>query len=253
MFSLEGKVALVTGAAKGIGRAVADVLEDHGALVFGSDIAPGEENTSKGPLLQHDVTSEDDWARVFAEIATQAGRLDILVNNAGIILNKPFLQTGLDELRNIQRINVESIWIGMQQAAPLMAQGGGGSIVNLSSIYGQLAGPMQAAYSATKGAVRMLTKGVAVEFARGGLGIRVNTVHPGPVETDLGLSGLTPAIAAGRFADLDVAKAFVAASFPMGRWANTGDVAGAVLFLASDASRFMTGTELTVDGGYSIL
>ncbi|HJS10524.1 SDR family NAD(P)-dependent oxidoreductase [Sphingopyxis sp.] len=253
MFSLDGKVALVTGSAKGIGRAVADVLEDHGALVFGSDIAPGEEKTGQGPLLQHDVTREEDWTRVFAQIAAQAGRLDILVNNAGIILNKPFLQTGLDELRNIQRINVESIWIGMQQAAPLMAEGGGGTIVNLSSIYGQLAGPMQAAYSATKGAVRMLTKGVAVEFARGGLGIRVNTVHPGPVETDLGLSGLTPAIAAGRFADLDAAKAFVAASFPMGRWANTGDVAGAVLFLASDASRFMTGTELTVDGGYSIL
>lgn len=253
MFSLAGKVALVSGAAKGIGREVADTLERNGATVVATDIAPSEKGTDRGAMLRHDVTDGGDWDTVLADIEAREGRLDILVNNAGIILNRPFLDTSLEDLRNVMRINVESIWIGMQKAAPLMARDGGGSIVNLSSIYGQLAGPMHAAYSASKGAVRLLTKGVAVEFARSGSGIRVNTVHPGPVETDLGLSGLEPAIAAGRFPDMESAKAFVASSFPMGRWANTGDVAGAVLFLASEASRFMTGAELTVDGGYSLL
>ena len=252
MLNLERKVALVTGAAKGIGREVADTLERHGAVVVASDIDPSRDGTARGAMLPHDVTSEADWDEVLANIKARDGRLDILVNNAGIILNKPFLDTSLDDLRRVLRINVESIWIGMQKAAPLMSEGGG-SIVNLSSIYGQLAGPMHAAYSASKGAVRLMTKGVAVEFARSGSGIRVNSVHPGPVETALGLSGLEPAIAAGRFPDMEAAKAFVAAGFPMGRWANTGDVAGAVLFLASDASRFMTGTELVVDGGYSLL
>lgn len=253
MFSLDGKVALVTGAAKGIGREVASTLESSGATVVASDLTPSDEGTGRGPMLRHDVTNSDDWNNVLVDIEATEGRLDILVNNAGIILNRPFMDTSLEDLRHVMRINVESIWIGMQTVAPLMARGGGGSIVNLSSIYGQLAGPMHAAYSASKGAVRLLTKGVAVEFARNGSGIRVNTVHPGPVETDLGLSGLQPAIAAGRFPDIESAKAYVASSFPMGRWANTGDVAGAVLFLASEASRFMTGTELTVDGGYSVL
>lgn len=253
MFDLKGKVALVTGAAKGIGQETAKVLAEHGARVIGSDITASGTDASGTELLQHDVTSVDDWERVLSAIETAHGRLDILVNNAGKILNKPFLQTGLDELRALQRINVESIWIGMQKAAPLMARNGGGSIINLSSIYGQLAGPMHAAYSATKGAVRLLSKGVAVEFARDGSGIRINSVHPGPVETDLGFSGLEPGIQAGQFADFETAKAYVATTFPMGRWANTLDIAGAILFLASDASRFITGAELTVDGGYSVI
>lgn len=252
MFNLEGKVALVTGAAKGIGRDVANTLERSGAVVVATDIEPSSGGSARGAMLQHDVTSETNWDDVLADIKSREGRLDILVNNAGIILNRPFLDTSLDDLRRVLRINVESVWIGMQKAAPLMT-GGSGSIINLSSIYGQLAGPMHAAYSASKGAVRSMTKGVAVEFARSGSGIRVNSVHPGPVETSLGLSGLEPAVAAGRFPDMETAKAFVATGFPMGRWANTGDVAGAVLFLASDASRFMTGTELVVDGGYSLL
>jgi NAD(P)-dependent dehydrogenase (short-subunit alcohol dehydrogenase family) len=249
MMNLEGKVALVTGAARGIGRDVADTLARNGATIIGTDLDPP---AGDDKIYRHDVTSESDWDDVLADIGAREGGLDILVNNAGVILNKPFLDTGLDDLRRILRINVESVWIGMQKAAPLMA-GRGASIVNLSSIYGQLAGPMHAAYSASKGAVRLMTKGVAVEFARSGSGIRVNSIHPGPVETALGLSGLEPAVAAGRFPDMEAAKTFVATSFPMGRWANTGDVAGAVLFLASDASRFMTGTELVVDGGYSLL
>ena len=253
MFNLDGKVALVTGARKGIGRRIAERLQEHGATVVSTDIDDSEKAGVPGRFLSQDVTRPEHWADVLRSIEDQEGRLDILVNNAGIILNKPFLQTSLEEFRNIHRINVESVWIGMQQVAPLMTASGGGSIINLSSIYGQIAGPMQAAYSATKGAVRLLTKGAAVEFARSGSGIRVNTVHPGPVNTDLGISGLLPAVAAGRFPDLEAARAHVAAGFPMGRWAEVDDVANAVLFLSSDASQFMTGTEIVVDEGYSIV
>lgn len=253
MFELDGKVALVTGAAKGIGAHAARLLAEAGAIVVASDIDPDCAAPDRGRSIVHDVTDPAQWSAAIASIEATEGRLDILVNNAGMILNKPVLSTSFEEFKRVQTVNVESVWHGIQSAAPLMAKSGESSMINLSSIYGQIAGPMQAAYSASKGAVRMLTKAVAVEFARAGYGIRVNSVHPGPVDTDLGRSGLGPGIAAGRFADEAEAKAFVAAQFPMGRWVETSDVAGVILFLASDASRFVTGTELTVDGAYSIL
>lgn len=253
MFELDGKVALVTGAAKGIGARTAGLLADAGATVIATDIDPACPVPRGGRFVAHDVTDTDQWAVAITSIEAAEGRLDILVNNAGMILNKPILSTTIEEFRRVQTVNVESVWMGIQAAAPLMARSGQSSIINLSSIYGQIAGPMHAAYSASKGAVRMLTKAAAVEFARAGHGIRVNSVHPGPVDTDLGRSGLEPGVAAGRFANEAEAKAFVAAQFPMGRWVETDDVAGVILFLASDASRFVTGTELTVDGAYSIL
>lgn len=253
MFELDGKVALVTGAAKGIGAHGAKLLAAAGATVVATDVDPAGAAPDGGRFQVQDVTDAGQWVEVIASIAAIEGRLDILVNNAGMILNKPVLATTVEEYRRVQAVNVDSIWFSIQAAAPLMARADGASIINLSSIYGQIAGPMQAAYSASKGAVRMLTKAVAVEFGRAGNGIRVNSVHPGPVDTDLGRSGLAPGVAAGRFKSEDEAKAHVAAMFPMGRWVQTGDVAGAILFLASDASRYVTGTELTVDGGYSIL
>ncbi|NIJ35952.1 NAD(P)-dependent dehydrogenase (short-subunit alcohol dehydrogenase family) [Sphingopyxis panaciterrae] len=253
MFELDGRVALVTGAAKGIGAHAARLLAAAGATVVATDIAPSGSAPPGGRFAQQDVTDPDHWDRIVASIKAEEGRLDILVNNAGMILNKPVLSTTIEEFRRVHAVNVESIWFGVQAAAPLMAEAGAGSIINLSSIYGQIAGPMQAAYSASKGAVRMLTKAVAVEFGRAGNGIRVNSVHPGPVDTDLGRSGLEPGVTAGRFASEAEAKAYVASMFPMGRWVETQDVAGVILFLASDASRYVTGTELTVDGGYSIL
>lgn len=253
MFELHGRVALVTGAAKGIGAHTAELLAAAGATVVATDIDPAGIAPAKGRFIAQDVTNPDDWGRVIASVVAEEGRLDILVNNAGMILNKPILSTTIEEFRRVHAVNVESIWFAIQTAAPLMAQAGSGSIINLSSIYGQIAGPMQAAYSASKGAVRMLTKAAAVEFGRAGNGIRVNSVHPGPVDTDLGRSGLAPGVAAGRFANEAEAKAYVASMFPMGRWVETSDVAGVILFLASDASRYVTGTELTVDGGYSIL
>jgi NAD(P)-dependent dehydrogenase (short-subunit alcohol dehydrogenase family) len=260
-FQLDGKAVLVTGAAKGIGRATAALLSKLGARLIVSDIdEDGVVRTAQAigaRAIKHDVTSEVSWKAAIESIAKDEGRLDVLVNNAGVILNKPFLDTTLEDLRRVNSINVESVWMGMQIAAPLMtasvAETSTGSIVNLSSIYGQVAGPMHAAYCASKGAVRMLTKATAVEFARSGARIRVNSVHPGPVDTDLGMSGVIDAVQVGRFKDIEAGKAAVAQSFPMGRWAQTEDVAGVIAFLASDASRFVTGSELTVDGGWSIV
>ena len=257
---LRGKTVLVTGAAKGIGREAAAQLAQVGASVVATDLDQrvltdvGSMTGIRG--LQQDVTSVDDWKAVIADIAGREGRLDVLINNAGIILNRRFLETSLEDFRRVQQINVESIWIGMQAAAQLMIESAGssphgGSIVNLSSLYGIQAGPFHAAYGASKGAVRLLTKCTAVELAP--MRIRVNSVHPGPCETDLGMSGLVEAVNVGRLPDLADAKNAVARNFPMGRWGQTDDIAGVILFLASDNSRFMTGAELTVDGGYSLL
>lgn len=256
MFDLNGKVALVTGGAAGIGRHTARVLKEHGATVFVSDLNPEDVETDIATPIKHDVTSDTDWADAVKTIKSDAGRLDILVNNAGVILNRPFLQTTLEDFRRVQKINVESVWMGMQACAELMAaskQGESGtSIINLSSIYGQVAGPMHTAYCASKGAVRLMTKSAALEFARAQNGIRVNSVHPGPVETDLGLSGLSDAVKFGALDSMETGKAAVAALFPMGRWGRVDDISSVIAFLASDASKFMTGEELTVDGGYTI-
>ena len=262
IFGLEGKVALVTGAAKGIGRETVLTLHGLGARVVASDI-DATRLAELGKLenirtAEHDVTSPDAWTAVIDGVAAQEGRLDVLVNNAGVILNRPFLDTSLEDLRRVMRINVEGVWLGMQVSTRLMADTAqdspaGASIVNLSSIYGQVAGPMHAAYCASKGAVRMMTKAVAIEFARNGSRIRVNSVHPGPVETDLGMSGVHDAVAVGRLTDAESGRRSVAQNIPMGRWAQVEDVARVVAFLASDASAYVTAAELTVDGGMSAI
>jgi cyclopentanol dehydrogenase len=152
-------------------------------------------------------------------------------------------------------INVDSVWLSVQALLPALKRGAqsgraGAAIVNISSIYGQIAGPMHAAYCASKGAVRLLTKALAVELALHQ--IRVNSVHPGPVDTPLGVGGLESVVEAGMLPDVNTAKDFVRKKFPLGRWAVAGDIAGAVAFLASDDSAFITGAELTIDGGLSI-
>lgn len=256
MFDLNGKTALVTGGAGGIGRETAAALAQQGAKVFVSDISPDEIDTSIGTPIKHDVTSQEDWNATVDVINSQSGRLDILVNNAGIILNRPFLMTSIEDFRRVHEINVESVWMGMQACAALMTksakEGGDASIINLSSIYGLVAGPMHAAYCASKGAVRLLTKATALEFARSQSGIRVNSVHPGPVETPLGLSGVEDAVALGALENAEQGKAAVAANFPMGRWGRVDDISGVITFLASDAAKFVTGAEITVDGGMTI-
>lgn len=259
-FDIAGKIALVTGAASGIGREIAELFHAMGAKLALSDINPDglAEVASglQGPVLtlRHDVTSEEDWAQTYAAIGQEYGRLDILVNNAGVMMAKPFEQAGIEILRRQHRINVEGVYLGMQGALPLLraslAQGAESTaIVNISSVYGMVGGAEFAAYSATKGAVRALTKAVAFELAK--TGIRVNCVLPGPVATNLGADWEPARDQDGNILSPEAALAAWASMIPMGRLGETRDIAPLVAFLASDAARFVTGAEFVADGGYT--
>jgi 3alpha(or 20beta)-hydroxysteroid dehydrogenase len=266
MFDLHSRIALVTGGARGIGRDIARVLARCGAEVYATDIDGAALDDTVAALraealtvhgCRHDVADPAAWTAVLDRIGEAHGHLDILVNNAGIMQSKPFLQTSLDDFRRTQRINVDSVFIGIQAAVPLLKRSAehheaGASVINLSSIFGQIGGDMNAAYCASKGAVRMLSKALAVELGRAGLRIRVNTVHPGGVDTDLGRGGLQAFIEHGALPDIESAAAMLQMATPLGRIAQVEDVSGVVAFLASDAARFMTGSEVTVDGGFSI-
>jgi len=256
MGRVSGTVALVTGAASGIGRASAEALAREGASVVLTDIQVGlgEQAAAgivkaggKAVFRRQDVTSEEGWAEIVGGIDREHGRLDILVNNAGIAVAGFVTELSLDEWRRQQAINVDSVFMGTRAALPLMSKGGGGSIINISSIAGLRGAPRLSAYCASKGAVRLFTKAVAVECAALKNGVRVNSIHPGIIETPiwsaLGAPGsnLPP--------DLD---ALAAIRVPLGMKGQPTDIANAVLFLASEESRYMTGEEMVVDGGMTV-
>lgn len=266
--SVAGKVILITGAASGFGKATAETLAAAGADIVATDIdaeALGDtlDNCrAHGATVlggRHDVSSEADWHNLLNRVDVAFGRLDGLINNAGYMLTKPYLNTSLEAFRRIHKVNVESIWMSVQAAYPLLkkaaqrAPGASASVVNVSSIYGQVAGFAQSAYCATKGAVRMLTKCQAVEFARAGAGIRVNAVQPGPGNTALAETGIAQMIEAGMVKSADEALAFLGGLIPAGRFAEPQDVADLMVFLCSDASGYFTASEFTLDGGYSAL
>lgn len=260
-FSLDGKIAWVTGAGSGIGRTSAQTLADQGASLVLSDINPAGLAETAALLgdtpvltLSHDVTSEEQWAAGAARIGERFGRLDVLVNNAGIMVSRPFDLAPVELLRRQQRINVDSVYIGMQVALPLMRQAmaagaAGAAIINVASVYGMVAGAQFAAYSATKGAVRALSRAVAYEWAK--TGIRVNCVLPGPVQTNLGADWEPPRDAKGNPIPPEVALAAWAAMIPMGRLGQSRDIAPLIAFLASDEASFITGAEFVADGGYT--
>ena len=259
-YSLSKKVALVTGAGSGIGRQTAIELAALGALVVVSDVnaVTAQETADQigeaATAMAHDVTSAERLELDYAAIKATYGLLDILVNNDGVMMSRPFAEAPLGHLQRQQSINVESIYMGMQGALPLMraAQAAGAtspSIINISSVYGKVAGAQFAAYSASKGAVRALSKAVAYELAASG--IRVNTVLPGPVATNLGADWDPPVDAEGKPLSAEAAAAAWAALMPMGRLGVPEDIAPVVAFLASDAARFVTGAEFIADGGYT--
>ncbi len=245
--SLDGKVAIVTGAARGIGLEVAARLAAHGATVVLADIESelGADAASSIPGALYrdlDVTSGEAWLATIGRVEAEQGRLDILVNNAGISPAGTIDQTDLDLWRRVQSINVDSVYLGCKSALPLMRKSGkGGSIVNLSSVQALRPAAALVAYSTSKAAVRALTKSVALHAAKDR--IRCNSVHPGGVHTRMldDFAALT-GNAAAAIEQMNAAN-------PLGRVGRPRDIADGVLYLSSDLSQWVTGIELVIDGG----
>jgi NAD(P)-dependent dehydrogenase (short-subunit alcohol dehydrogenase family) len=254
MGRVSGKVALVTGAASGIGRACAEALAREGADVVLTDVqAKGEEVAAgirkaggKARFQLQDVTSEGEWTSVIGGIEKEFGKLHVLVNNAGIAVGGMVTDLSLEDFRRQMAVNVDSVFLGTKAALPLMRKSGPGSIVNISSVAGLRGAPRLSAYCASKGAVRLFTKSVALECAVMKDGIRVNSVHPGIIDTPI-WEQVIPGSNEPR--DLDALSAL---RVPLGVKGVPADIANAVLFLASDESRYMTGEEVVVDGGLTI-
>jgi NAD(P)-dependent dehydrogenase (short-subunit alcohol dehydrogenase family) len=255
MGELDGRVALVTGAGRGIGAATARALADAGAKVIVTDLAApdGLAGEIGGLARSLDVTDEANWAEVLEFARNEAGGLDILVNNAGLLLMKPVTEISLDEWRRLHAVNVEGVFLGCKHAIPLLAERaarwrGGTAIVNLSSVAGLTGAAGFSCYNASKGAVRLFTKGVALELAP--MGIRANSVHPGVIDTAMG-DAVVDAFASRLAVGDNEARTNVAGLHALGRLGDVADVASAVVFLASSCAAFMTGSELVVDGGYT--
>ena len=242
---LSGKVALITGAAQGIGEGIARVFVEHGATVLLADIQPELGESLAGELgeaatfLRLDVRDERAWQQAIADIIARHGRLDILVNNAGTGIAGPIEQTGFADHRRVVELNLDAVWLGIRSAVAAMAAGGGGSIINISSIDGLVGVPHLSSYVATKFAVTGMTRSLAMEL--GGRNIRVNSIHPGIIETPLlGSSGNPARERLQRTIDRQ----------PIARIGQPRDIGLAALFFASDESTYCTGSSLVVDGGH---
>ena len=255
---VEGKVALVTGAESaeggvvGLARASALVLADEGAKVVATDINPKgsvvEEIRDRGGeaiFVRHDVSIEDDWRTSIAAALDSFGTLDVVVNMAAIPLDGSVEDTTLEDWRRHMAVNLDGVFLGTKHGVEAMKRRGGGSIVNVSSIYGLVGGETLAAYCAAKAGVRNLTKSAALHCAAAGHGIRVNSLHPGFCRTPM-----TEAYWRKKGA-LEEGLATIRGLTPLGRTAEADDIAYGVLYLASDESSFVTGAELVIDGGFS--
>lgn len=234
---LEGKVALVTGASRGIGLGIVERFAEEGAIVYaGSTSNPPDVYPAGVRGVRLDVGSEAEWARVVGQILSEQGRIDILVNNAGIIAYEAVHDLTLDAWHRVIAVNQTGVFLGMREVIPAMQKQKSGSIVNVSSIWGIAAVAGAHAYHATKGAVEMMSKNAAMIYV--GDGIRVNSLHPGFIDTPL-----------TQAQDKDM-NAFVIASTPMKRAGTPREIANGALFLACEESSFMTGSALIIDGGY---
>ena len=253
MGRVEGKVALVTGAASGLGKADARRLAEEGASVMLTDISEAgaevaaeiaEATGARTAFMQQDVTDEARWAAVVAETEAQFGGLDILVNNAGIVIVATPEDTTLEQFRRANAVMNEGVFMGCQAAIPAMKRRGGGSIINMSSVASHLGYPVFFAYTAAKGAVRSMTKSLAVHCQMNGYNIRCNSIHAGAIDTPMIHSSFQQM-------GLEVPDPDAPAEDGVGI-GKPDDVANAVVYLASDESRFVNGAELMVDNALSV-
>ena len=256
MSRVEGKVAIITGAASGLGFAAAQKLLEEGAKVMLSDINEEVINSMSERLSQfsqtqfstciHDVTNEDSWIELIDKTEKVFGKINILVNSAGISLGADIVSTDYEIWKKVHEVNLDSVFLGCKYAIPKMSAHGHGSIINISSISGIVAGWNTAAYNSSKAGVRLLSKSVALYCAKKGYDVRCNSLHPAFVNTPI-LDPLKQAFGA------DEAVAKLARQIPMNKIGDTDDVSYAILYLASDESKFMTGTEIVLDGGLSAM
>ncbi|UVO49714.1 SDR family oxidoreductase [Sphingomonas sp. SUN019] len=249
MGRVEGMVAIVTGAGSGIGRADTILLAAEGATVIATDIDTdgGRVTVDRaGPnahFVTQDVTDEQGWIDLIADVEARFGRLDILINNAGVVSFATVEDAGLDDFRRMNAVMAEGVFLGCKHAIPAMRRAGGGSIINMASIVTKVGFPIFFAYTAAKGAVEAMSRSIAMHCQETGSGIRCNTIHPGAIETPM------MALAEGRPGE---ERPVAAGALPQGAIGAAEDIAQAVLFLASAESRFITGIELQVDNGWHV-
>ena len=253
MNRVKDKVAIITGAASGIGRAAAVLLANEGAKVVITDLNQEggkqtlreiEQEGGEAFFIRHDVASEIDWIRVVEKTLAKYGKLDILVNNAGKGFLETIENTSLEDWRRLMSVNAESVFLGTKHVVGAMRKNGGGSIINISSAAAIVGVKESALYCASKGAVRLFTKAAALEFSKAGLdyNIRVNSIHPGLIETPLKKALEARFKGAGE-------NPMSGKDIPIGSAGEPLDIACAILYLASDESKYSTGSELIVDGG----
>lgn len=254
MDRVKDKVALVTGASAGLGKAAALMLAREGAKVVVSDIKNDEgqavvDQIAKGGgealFVEHDVAEENQWRAAVERTIERFGRLDVVVNNAGVLLEANVEETSLEDWRWLMRINLDGVFLGTRSGIEAMKKSGGGSIINLSSIEGIIGDPKLAAYNASKGGVRIFTKSAALHCAKAGYNIRINSIHPGYIWTPM-----VEAYAREQ-GDVEAVHEELNKLHPIGHTGEPDDIAYGVLYLASDESKFVTGSELVIDGGYT--
>jgi 3(or 17)beta-hydroxysteroid dehydrogenase len=248
---LDGKAAFITGGASGLGRAMAQAFAAEGARVAIADIdrergeAVARGIGARAIFLAHDVTDEEQWIAHLAAAASEFGRLDTLVNNAGIGTRGTVESTSLEEWRRIHAVNLDGPFLGCKHAIPLIAKAGGGAILNISSVAGLIGARDSAAYCASKGGLRLLTKSVAMHCAHRKNGVRCNSVHP--VYTDTPMVGQMLAESRQPEKMLEAMKAMI----PLGRLGTPEELAAMAVYLVSDEAAFVTGAEFVFDGGYT--
>ncbi len=259
IYGLEGRKALVTGGARGFGAGIAAAFVKAGASVTLADVLEkeGAETArslgSKAKFVKMDVTSDADWERAVKQTIADQGGFDLLVNNAGIEVTSLVIDFDADKLRKMLDVNIVGTALGMKHAFRAMKPGGpagkGGAVINIASVAATIAFPAIAGYSGTKSAVDRMTRIAAMESGKLGYGVRVNCVYPGLVATTMGIQLAEDIVKVGLAPDMQAAIAGVVEQTPLGRLGNVEDMADAIVFLASDAARFITGIGLPVDGG----